>query len=101
MLNGREGQLIYGVLRLNAKALGLALGLIGGLAVFTATNWLVIKGGDPLGPHLQLLNQYFVGYRVSFLGSLVGFLYGFAVGSLSGVLISWIYNKVAFLKSQK
>ena len=90
-----------GVLRLNAKALGLALGLICGLAIFLATNWLVIKGGHPIGPHLSLLSQYFLGYRVTFLGSLVGFAYGFAVGTLSGALISWIYNKLTVFRNYK
>jgi ABC-type dipeptide/oligopeptide/nickel transport system permease subunit len=58
----------------------------------------VIKGGDPVGPHLSLLSQYFFGYRVTFLGSFVGFAYGFAVGTISGALIGWIYNKIADLR---
>jgi hypothetical protein len=89
-----EERLFRGVLWLNAKALGLVLGLLCGLAVFVATNWLVIKGGNPVGPHLRLLGQYFIGYRVSFLGSLIGFAYGFAVGTLSGALMGWIYNAI-------
>ena len=89
-----EEKLFSGTLWLNAKALGLVLGLLFGLAIFIATNWLVIKGGKPVGPHLQLLSQYFIGYRVSFLGSFIGFAYGFAVGTLSGAMIGWIYNKI-------
>jgi hypothetical protein len=94
-----EERLFHGVLWLNAKALGLVLGLLCGLAVFIATNWLVIKGGDPVGPHLQLLGQYFIGYRVTFLGSLIGFAYGFALGTLSGAFIGWIYNKITALRN--
>ena len=90
-----EEKLFSGTIWLNAKALGLVLGLLGGLAIFIATNWLVLKGGKPVGPHLQLLSQYFIGYKVSFLGSFIGFAYGFAVGTLSGTLIGWIYNKIA------
>jgi len=86
------------VLWLNAWALGLVLGLLCGLGVFVATNWLVIKGGDPVGPHLALLGEYFIGYRVSFLGSLIGFGYGFTIGGLSGWLIGWIYNKMVILR---
>ena len=93
-----EKKLFSDILWLNAKVLGLALGLLCGLAIFIATNWLVLKGGKPIGPHLQLLSQYFIGYRVSFLGSLIGFAYGFAVGTLSGALIGWIYNKIVALK---
>ena len=89
-----EEKLFSGVLWLNAKVLGLALGLICGLVLFIATNWLVIKGGRQVGFHLQLLSQYFVGYRVTFFGSFIGFAYGFAAGTLSGALIGWIYNKI-------
>jgi len=90
-----------GVLWLNAKALGLAFGLICGLAIFLATNWLIIKGGQPIGPHLSLLSQYFLGYRLTFPGSLIGFAYGFTVGTISGALLGWIYNKVAGLRINK
>jgi len=90
----KEEKLFKGVLLLNAKVIGLVLGLMFGLMIFVATNWLVIKGGHPIGPHLELLNQYFIGYRVSFWGSFVGFAYGFALGTLSGSLIGWIYNLI-------
>ena len=94
-----EEKLFRGVLFLNAKVLGLALGLLCGLAIFVATNWLVIKGGKQVGPHLRLLSQYFIGYRVSFLGSFIGFAYGFAVGTISGALIGWIYNKIVAFRN--
>lgn len=89
-----EEKIFRGVLWLNVKVLGLALGLICGLVIFIATNWLVIKGGNPVGPHLSLLGQYFIGYKVSFFGSILGFVYGFAVGTMAGALMGWIYNKV-------
>ena len=94
-LRTEEEKLFGGILWLNAKALGLVLGLLFGLAIFIATNWLVLKGGKPVGPHLRLLSQYFIGYKVSFLGSIIGFGYGFAVGTLSGAFVGWIYNKIA------
>ena len=94
-----EEKLFSGVLWLNTKILGLSLGLLFGLAIFIATNWLVLKGGKVVGPHLQLLSQYFIGYRVSFFGSLIGFAYGFAVGTFSGSLIGWIYNKITTVRN--
>jgi hypothetical protein len=90
-----EEKLFSGVLWLNAKVFGLTIGLLCGFGLFIATNWLVIKGGHRVGPHLALLSQYFIGYRVSFLGSFIGFFYGFAVGTLSGSFIGWLYNKIA------
>jgi len=94
-----EERLFSGVLWLNAKMLGVALGLLFGIGMFIATNWLVLKGGKVVGPHLQMLSQYFIGYRVSFYGSFIGFAYGFAVGTLSGSLIGWIYNKITKLRN--
>jgi len=93
-----EEKLYRAILFLNTKMLGLSLGLILGLLIFVATNWLVIKGGDVVGPHLQLLGQFFIGYRVSFFGSIIGFLYGFAVGTLAGALIGRIYNKIVEIR---
>ena len=91
-------KLFSGVLRLNVRAVGLGLGLVFGLVIFVATNWLVIKGGERVGPHMALLSQFFPGYRVSFLGSLIGLAYGFALGTLIGSLISWIYNRLDRLR---
>jgi len=100
-----EEKLLSAVVQLNAKMLGLILGLLFGLVIFLATNWLVIKGGpitrsgkEIVGPHLQLLSQFFIGYSVSFLGSIIGFLYGFAAGTICGTFIGWIYNWIVDLK---
>ena len=101
-----EEKLFKGILRLDAQIIGLVLGLLIGLVIFIATNWLVIKGGHltpkgeyVVGPHLQLLSQFFIGYKVSFLGSIIGFFYGFAIGTLSGAMIGWIYNKIVDLRN--
>jgi len=89
-----DEKLFSGVLLLNAKVVGLTLGLIFGLGIFVATNWLVIKGGERVGPHLILLSQYFIGYKVTFVGSIIGAVYGFALGTICGSLMGWIYNKI-------
>jgi hypothetical protein len=94
-----DDKIFTGVLWLNAKVVGLVLGILFALGIFVATNWLVIKGGERVGPHLQLLSQYFIGYRVTFLGSLIGAAYGFALGTISGALIGWIYNKIAAFRN--
>jgi len=96
-----DEKLLRGILHLNVKILGLVLGILMGLVIFIGTNWLLIKGGQMtpdgkyvVGPHLQLLGQFFIGYKVSFLGSIIGFFYGFALGTLCGSAIGWIYNKI-------
>lgn len=93
--NDDEEQLLErAVLRLSGNVLGFVLGVLASAFIFVATNWLVLKGGSVVGPHLGLLSQYFVGYSVSFVGSLVGMIYAFVVGYLSGLIIAWVYNAV-------
>ncbi len=87
-----EERVLTRVLRMNANLCGIVVGMLGGVGLFLATNWLVLKGGVEVGKHLSLLNQYFPGYRVTFLGSLTGLVYGFAVGYLIGHCVAWIYN---------
>ncbi|HEX5418102.1 MAG TPA: hypothetical protein VFZ25_20800 [Chloroflexota bacterium] len=80
------------LLRLNAVITGFVTGFFAGLAVFIATNWLLLKGGDVVGPHLGLLGQFFIGYTVSFVGSLIGFAYAFVVAFLVGFFVGRVYN---------
>jgi hypothetical protein len=89
------------VLRLNATVYGIVAGLVAGIGLFIATNWLVLKGGPigpegtPIvGPNLQLLGQFFFGYSVTFVGSLIGFAYAFVCGFLVGYFVAKIYNRI-------
>ena len=97
---GLEHLLVTRMVRFNATVQGIVTGLVLGLIVFVATIWLVIKGGPVVGPHLSLLGQYFIGYRVSFLGSLIGFAWGFAVGFALGFFVSAAYNWLADLRQR-
>jgi hypothetical protein len=89
-------QLLY----VNARAQGLVLGLMAGFGIFAATNWLLLKGGEVVGPHLALLGHFLLGYRVSFVGSLIGFVYGFALGYAIGYIAAWLYNSIVRLRNR-
>lgn len=86
------------LLRLNAKIQGLVTGTLAGMGLFLATNWLVLKGGPVVGPHLSLLAQFFIGYRVTFIGSLVGFAYAFVCGFIVGWSVVRLYNWMVNLR---
>jgi len=86
------------LLRLNATVQGVVTGIVVGFVVFIATNWLVLKGGRVVGPHLSLLDQFFIGYRVTFVGSLIGFAYGFFCGFIGGYFIARMYNWLVDLR---
>ena len=87
-------QIRRSVIKLSGHILGFIIGLIGALLIFVATNFLVLKGGQVVGPHMGLLDQFLVGYSVTFIGSLVGAGYAFIIGYGSGLFVAAIYNWV-------
>lgn len=93
-----EEALLKEVIRLSRNVLGLTLGILFAFGIFLATNVLVLKGGPTVGSHLQLLNQYFPGYTVTFAGSFLGAAYCFVVGYVSGWVIAAVYNWVVLLR---
>jgi hypothetical protein len=96
-----ENLVLTRVMRLNAIVQGVVTGLVAGLAIFIATNWLVIKGGTVVGPHLALLGQFFIGYRVTFIGSLIGFAYSFVLGFGVGYGVARMYNWLAEVRERR
>jgi len=96
-----ENLVLTRVMRLNAIVQGVVTGLVAGLAIFIATNWLVIKGGPVVGPHLALLGQFFIGYRVTFIGSLIGFAYGFVLGFGVGYGVARMFNWLAAVRERR
>ena len=96
------------LLRLNAVVQGIVTGIVCGLGLFAATNWLILRGGHfgpegerIIGPHLSLLSQFFIGYRVTFLGSLVGFGHAFLLGFIIAYAIARIYNWCVDFKEKR
>ena len=90
--NGQADVVLTSLARFNARVQGIVCGIMFGGIIFVATNWLILAGGHPIGPHLALLGQFFRGYRVTFVGSLIGFGYGFATGFIGGYLVARLYN---------
>ena len=88
------------MVRLNATIQGIAAGTLLGVGLFVATNLLIVKGGPVVGPNLALLGQFFVGYRVSFVGSLIGLAYGFVVGFIVGYLTARLYNWLVDIRQE-
>jgi hypothetical protein len=90
--NGPADIILTRLARFNATVQGLVSGILLGGVIFVATIWLILRGGEPVGPHLALLGWFFVGYRVTFIGSLIGFGYGFVAGFIAGYLLATLYN---------
>jgi len=86
--------LLQAVARLDALALGTAVGLVAGVGFWLATAVLLMKGGADVGKNLALLGQYFPGYRVTWTGAWIGLGYGCATGFLVGWLLATVRNFV-------
>ena len=88
------------IIRIQTEVLAFVMAIIGGLILWIATAWLLIKGGPNVGEHLQLLKQYLPGYSVSWGGSFLGLLYGFIIGGAVGWAIALIYNRIVDIRNR-
>ena len=78
--------------KLDTLAMGGAVGIVSGLALFLATAILLIKGGAVIGPNLSLLSQYLPGYRVTWSGAFLGFVEAAFIGFIIGYLFAYLRN---------
>lgn len=78
--------------KMDKLAFATAVGSVSGLVTFMATLWLVLKSGSPVGPHLELLQQFFAGYTVTVEGAFVGLAYSFFWAFLWGWLFAYLRN---------
>ncbi|MFB3903306.1 MAG: hypothetical protein ACE15E_07625 [Acidobacteriota bacterium] len=98
---GVEDLVLTRLMHLDAKLSGFVVGFCAAIGIFVATNWLVLKGGNVVGPHLSLLNQFLYGYRVTFVGSLIGSAYFLVGGFILGYFIARTYNAFVDLRNGK
>lgn len=84
--------LVTAFARMDKLAFAVALGVVAGLVTFTATLFLVFKGGEAVGRNMQLLDEFFLGYTVSVTGAMVGFAYSFLWAFLWGWTFAYLRN---------
>ncbi len=82
------------VVRLRARIMAVVFGMTGGLGVWIATAWLLIRGGTNVGEHLVLLRNYMPGFSVTWTGAFIGLFWGAVFGAAVGWLFAWVYNQV-------
>ncbi len=96
-----EDEVLTRLAFLNATIQGVVTGLLLGGGIFVATIFLILKGGEVVGPHLALLAEFLPGYEVSFLGSLVGLVYGLVLGFVIGYALALLYNLLALRRNHR
>ncbi len=79
-------------MEIRKRALGVAFGLVWGIAILLGTWWMLIFSTS--GKTFSLISKFYLGYSLSWGGSIIGFFWGFAYGFIAGFLIAWIYNLV-------
>jgi len=81
-------------MKLNVKAFALAGGIVWGVNWFFLTWWMMLFKGIT-NEKIAFISDTYIGFTVSPLGSLVALAYGFLDGFFIGLLVAWIYNKIA------
>jgi hypothetical protein len=85
--------LTYAFAPVHKAALGVAVGLVAGLAIFLVTAFHVVVHPTG-GPNLGLLAQYFYGYDVTWLGAVIGLFWGLVTGFVAGWFMAFVRNLV-------
>ncbi|HEY7783620.1 MAG TPA: NAD(P)/FAD-dependent oxidoreductase [Pyrinomonadaceae bacterium] len=91
--------------RLDPVALGISVGTVGGLGLFLATAALLLKGGAVVGPTLSLLDNYLIGFSVTWAGAIIGLAEvaggGFALGFLFAAMRNLGMDAYAWLLGRR
>lgn len=83
--------------KLDRTAFGLSIGAAAGILLWLATLIGLLRGDAHGSWPLELLAQYFPGYRLSLAGSLVGLVYGFTGGFVAGWVTAALRNAALLL----
>jgi protoporphyrinogen oxidase len=91
--------------RLDPVALGISVGSVGGIVLFLATAALLLKGGAVVGPTLSLLDNYLIGFSVTWTGAFIGLAEvaggGFAFGFLFAAMRNLGMDAYAWLLGRR
>jgi len=80
-------------MKLDAKAFGLACGILWALGVLALG---LMAPFCPWSAHfVNVLAPFYVGYAGGPVGSVIGALWGFADAGIGGLVFAWLYNKLA------
>ncbi|MBN1914047.1 MAG: bacteriophage holin [Candidatus Omnitrophica bacterium] len=79
--------------KLDARALGLTLGIVWSLSVsIMGILAMTINYGASF---VNVLSKLYIGYGASISGVMIGAIWGFFDAGIGGVIIAWLYNKLA------
>ncbi len=79
-------------MRLDARAFGLACGVLAAIAGFAATLLSLQRGA---GQTISVVSALYFGYSWSFAGALLALFWGLVYGFSAGWLLATVYNVLA------
>lgn len=77
---------------IHVNALGVAVATVWALYILFCGITAMFGWGATL---VETISSLYIGYGPSIPGALIGAMWGAVDGYLAGVLIAWIYNKLA------
>ncbi len=77
---------------INAKALGLSLGIVWSALIFLSAIVAMFGWADEI---VRVFGSLYIGYAPTVIGAIIGAVWAFVDAFIGGVLIAWLYNKFA------
>jgi hypothetical protein len=78
--------------RLSPNALGIAIGVLWAAYVLFCGIIAMFGWGVAL---VDAMSSLYIGYGPSVLGAIIGAVWGFVDGYIAGVVVAWLYNRMA------
>ena len=80
-------------MKINVKAFALACGITWGVAMlFLGIINIFCDWGSGIE---EVMSTLYIGYSATVPGSIIGGIWGFIDAGIGGLLIAWLYNKLA------
>jgi len=81
------------MLKLDPKAFGLSLGIVWSVCAFLlGVLSMCCDWGTGL---VNAFSSLYIGYEATLTGSLIGAVWAFFDAAIGGIVIAWLYNKLA------
>lgn len=78
--------------KLSVHALGVGIGAMWAISVFACGITAMFGWGTAL---VDTLSSLYIGYAATLIGAVIGAIWAFVDGYIGGVIIAWVYNRLA------
>ena len=80
-------------MKLDAKAFAISCGVVWGGAMLLLG---IINISCSWGAGIEdIMSTLYIGYKPTILGSIIGGIWGFFDAGIGGLIVAWLYNKLA------